>query len=59
MIFKHGGRALRLYYLSLRDTLHIEGYYDGTLSFDELENYLKDLNLYIQKVEALDTQGGA
>jgi uncharacterized protein (UPF0332 family) len=53
MIFKHGEKELRLLYLSLRDSLHIQGYYDGTLNFDEMEEYLNDLNLYIQKVEKL------
>lgn len=33
---------------------HIEGYYDGTLNFDEMEEYLDDLNLYIQKIEELE-----
>lgn len=50
-VFKYGDRELRLYYLSLRESLHIEGYYDGTLNFDEMERYLEDLSLYIQKVE--------
>ena len=53
MVFKYAERELRLYYLSLRDALHIQGYYDGTLSFDEMESYLDDLDLYIQKVEGL------
>ena len=54
MVFKYGDKELRLLYLSLRDSLHIQGYYDGTLNFDEMEEYLNDLNLYIQKVEKLD-----
>lgn len=53
MVFKYGDKELRLLYLSLRDSLHIQGYYDGTLNFDEMEEYLNDLNLYIQKVEKL------
>jgi uncharacterized protein (UPF0332 family) len=53
MVFRHGDKELRLLYLSLRDSLHIQGYYDGTLNFDEMEEYLNDLNLYIQKVERL------
>ena len=54
MVFRYGDKELRLLYLSLRDSLHIQGDYDGTLNFDEMEEYLNDLNLYIQKVEKLD-----
>ena len=53
MIFKHADKELRRLYLSLRDSLHIEGYYDGTLELDEAEEYIGELNLYIQKVEEL------
>lgn len=53
MVFKYGERELRRFYLSLRDSLHIEGYYDGSLSFDEMEECLEDLNIYIQKIEEI------
>jgi uncharacterized protein (UPF0332 family) len=53
MIFKYAPKELRLLYLSLRDSLHIQGYYDGTLNFDEMQEYLDDLDSYIQKIEAL------
>jgi len=54
MIFKYAPRELRLLYLSLRDSLHIIGYYDGTLNFDEAKVYLDDLDLYIRKIEELE-----
>jgi len=53
MVFKYGAKELRLLYSSLRDNLHIQGYYDGTLNFDETKVYLDDLDLYIQKIEEL------
>jgi len=53
MVYKYAGRELRLYYFSLRDSLHIEGYYDGALDSDEVEIHLDDLNLYIRKIEGL------
>ena len=55
MVSKYAEREIRLYYFSLRDRLHVEGYYDGSLSFDEVERQLDDLNLYIQKVEGLES----
>jgi hypothetical protein len=54
MVSKYAEREIRLYYFSLRDRLHIEGYYDGLLSFDEAEKQLDDLNLFIQGVEELE-----
>jgi len=53
MVFKYANKELRRLYFSLRDTLHIYGYYDGTLEFDEAEEYLNDLKSYINKVEKL------
>ena len=51
MVFQYIERELGWLYSALRERLHIEGYYDGTLSFDEMERYLDDLNLYIQRIE--------
>jgi hypothetical protein len=45
MVVKYIERELGWLYLSLRDSLHIEGYCDGALSFDEVERRLDDLNL--------------
>ena len=56
MVNKYAEKELRLYYFSLRDNLHMVGYYDGTLGFDEMERYLGDLNLYIQKIEDIKTE---
>ena len=55
MVFKYANKELRRLYFSLRDTLHIYGYYDGTLEFDEAEEYLNDLKSYIQKVEEMES----
>lgn len=51
MVNKYFEKDLRLYYSFLRDELHIEGYYEGSLDFDEVEARLDDLSLYIQKIE--------
>ena len=40
-----------MYYFALRDRLHIEGYYNGSLSFEEVRSYLEDLDLFIQKLK--------
>jgi len=53
MVHKYAEKELELYYFSLRDNLHIEGYYNGSLAFDEVQIRLDDLNFYIQKIEQL------
>ena len=47
MIYKYAPEELRWLFFSLRDNLHIEGYYDGSLDFDEVQRHLSDLKLYI------------
>ena len=53
MVYKYVERDLSLYYFSLRESLHIEGYYNGSLEFNAVKRHLEDLNLYIQKVEGV------
>ena len=54
MVNKYAEKELELYYFSLRDNFHIEGYYNGSLDFDEVQIRLDDLNVYIQKIEELN-----
>ena len=54
MVNKYFERELRPYYFFLREEFHIEGYYEGSLDFDEVQIRLEDLNLYIQKIEELE-----
>ena len=53
MVNKYFDRGLRRFYLSLRESLHIEGYYNGALDFNEAEICLDELNIYLQKIEGL------
>jgi len=53
MVFKHADRELRRLYLAIRDSLHIQGYYDETLNFDEMSEYLNDLYVYIRKIKEI------
>ena len=54
MVNKYFEREFRPYYFFLRDEFHIEGCYEGSLDFDEVQIRLEDLNLYIQKIEELE-----
>lgn len=51
MVSKYSDTEVRWLYFSLRDRLHIEGYYDSSLSFEDVARHLADLQLYIRKVE--------
>jgi len=53
LVFQYAERELELLYFTLREGLHIEGYYDGSLGFDEVNRRLTDLDLYIQRIEEL------
>ena len=56
MVYKYAEEELEFLYKLLRSDLHIEGYYDGVLSFEEVEKDLDRLDRYIQRIEEL---GGA
>lgn len=53
MINKYADKELRYIYFSLRDNLHIVGYYDGTIGFDEMGRYLDDVDMYIRRIEEI------
>ena len=53
MVHKWGGKEFEVSYHFLRNALHMEGYYDGTVEFEEAEGYLEYLDSYIHKVEEL------
>lgn len=55
---KYAEEELELLYKALRDDFHIEGYYDGSLGFDEVSRDLDRLSLYIQKIEEIKTEEG-
>ncbi|MHC1611146.1 MAG: hypothetical protein ACXQTW_06075 [Candidatus Methanospirareceae archaeon] len=54
MVHKYAGKELELYYFALRDNLHIEGYYNRSLDFEEVQIRLEDLKYYIDKIDELE-----
>jgi hypothetical protein len=58
MIYRYADRELRRHYFSLRDNLHIEGYYNASLDFEEVQIHLEDLNEYIRKIEEIKEEEG-
>ncbi len=43
-------------YVYIRQTFHIDGYYEGIVEFDDMPRYLDELDEFIEAIESL---GGA
>ena len=50
-------RAMRVAFLEMRETFHIDGYYEGTVGFDEMSRYLDELEEYINAIEESGRNG--
>lgn len=45
-------RNLRRAYIDMRQTFHIDGYYEGIVEFDDMPRYLEELEEFIESIEA-------
>ena len=52
-------RSMRRDYLEMRETFHIDGYYDASLDFDEMPRHLSELEEYIDQIEESGRNVGA
>lgn len=52
-------RNMRRNFLEMRETFHIDGYYDASLDFDEMPRHLSELEEYIDGIRASETNGSA
>ena len=50
LLQSHANKELRRLFFTARDTLHIDGYYEGIIDFDELPEYLDAAREYIDKI---------
>lgn len=50
LLQSHANRELRRLFFTARDTLHIDGYYEGIIDFDGLPEYLDAAREYIDKI---------
>lgn len=44
-------REMKRAFIDLRQTFHIDGYYDGNVEFDAMPGYLDELEEYIDQIE--------
>ena len=50
-------RDMRRAYIDMRQTFHIEGYYDGIVEFDEMPRHFSELDEYIDNIAAAAPNG--
>ena len=53
------GRSMRRAYLEMRETFHIDGYYDAAMDFEEMPRYLSELDEYIDEIESSSRNGSS
>ena len=54
---RYMNREMRVAFLEMRETFHIDGYYEGTVGFDEMSRYLDELEEYIDAMEESGRNG--
>ena len=47
-------RNMRRAFVELRQTFHIDGYYEGIVEFDDMPGYLAELEEFIGQIEAIE-----
>ena len=50
-------RGMRRAYLEMRETFHIDGYYDASVDFDDMPRHFSDLEEYINAIEESGRDG--
>ena len=51
-------RSMKRAYLEMRETFHIDGYYDASVDFDEMPRHFSELDEYIDFVEGSGSNNG-
>ena len=50
-------RGMRKDYLEMRETFHIDGYYDASVDFDDMPRHFDELDEYIDGIEGAASNG--
>ena len=56
---RYMNRAMVKDYIYIRQTFHINGYYDGIVEFDDMPRHFSELEEYIDGIEASGSNGSA
>ena len=54
---RYMNREMRVAFLEMREPFHIDGYYEGTVGFDEMSQHLDELEEYINAIEESGRNG--
>ena len=49
-------REMRRAYNDMRQTLHIDGYYEGIVDFDDMPGYFGELEEFIEQIETIESE---
>ena len=50
-------RDMRRAYIEMRQTFHVDGYYEGIVEFDDMPSHLSELEEYINDIEVTGRNG--
>ena len=53
------GRDMRRAYIEMRQTFHVDGYYEGIVEFDDMPRYFSELEEYIESIESFANNGSS
>ena len=54
---KYMDRDMRRAYIEMRQTFHVDGYYEGIVEFDDMPRHLSELEEYINDIEVTGRNG--
>ena len=51
LVGRHMDRDMRRAYIDMRQTFHIDGYYEGIVEFDDMPRYFDELEEFIETID--------
>ena len=55
----HMDRNMRRAYIDMRQTFHVDGYYEGIVEFEDMPRHFSELEEYINDIEAAGRNGSS
>ncbi len=52
LVGRHMDREMRRAYIDMRQTFHIDGYYEGIVEFEDMPRHLDELEEFIEAIES-------
>ena len=55
LVGRHMDREMRRAYIDMRQTFHIDGYYEGIVEFEDMPRHLDELEEFIEAIESSES----